>query len=692
VRPGLTFHPRFAVAAIDGEGACLLSERTEIALEGPVFAAIAGAIDGVRDADAVVDALTDFPPAHVYHALLELEERGYVTTASSSTGPLQAPEPRPPVTPPPRTLSIHPMAVGTVQLTDVMAALEHRGVVRATDGPRVVLTDDYLNPALGKLNRQAVESGAAWLLAKPVGELVWVGPVLGLADGPCWACLHHRLQRHRPLFEFLCRRVESQVPQVPMHTTTASLRCAAEEVLRWLAAWHARKDLAALAHRLVVIDTTTGTVQSHQAPSRPQCPVCSGRAAERVGELVSPVTGIVGTLEPLAGESSSVHVWVARPSPFADAETLAGLQAQRRHVNLGRGASAAEARASALGEAIERYSGVFQGTEPNIRASRCELGQRAIHPNHCMLFSDAQYQAGRLGGDASVPLPFDEEASLDWTPVQSWPQGEPRYVLTASLYYAYPADPATDFCRADSNGCASGRTREQAVLNGLLEVIERDATAIWWYNRLLQPEAPLAAVDDPVIDGLRREYEREGRRFWVLDLASDLGIPTYAAVTGRVAPPHEFLFGFGCNPVAAIALRRAVTEMHQVVAALAAVRDRSTLAPGLKTWLERPPPDLTYLHPGGEGSWSPSPAARHLDVADALGASLRPLLDRSLAVLVADLTRPDVGVPTVKVIVPGLRPSRPRFAPGRLYDVPVSMGRRRHRCSEADLNPTPFSL
>ena len=57
--------------------------------------------------------------------------------------------------------------------------------------------------------------------------------------------------------------------------------------------------------------------------------------------------------------------------------------------------------------------------------------------------------------------------------------------------------------------------------------------------------------------------------------------------------------------------------------------------------------------------------------------------------LVLDQTRPDIGMPVARVIVPGMRHFWARFAPGRLYDVPVGMGRRERPLAEADLNPVP---
>jgi oxazoline/thiazoline synthase len=47
-------------------------------------------------------------------------------------------------------------------------------------------------------------------------------------------------------------------------------------------------------------------------------------------------------------------------------------------------------------------------------------------------------------------------------------------------------------------------------------------------------------------------------------------------------------------------------------------------------------------------------------------------------------------VPVVKVVVPGLRHFWPRFGPGRLFDVPVRLGRLSRPTRYADLNPIPL--
>jgi len=63
-----------------------------------------------------------------------------------------------------------------------------------------------------------------------------------------------------------------------------------------------------------------------------------------------------------------------------------------------------------------------------------------------------------------------------------------------------------------------------------------------------------------------------------------------------------------------------------------------------------------------------------------------------LELLAANLTRPGVDVPVVRVMAPGLRPAFPRFAPGRLYDVPCALGWRCQPLNECELNPFPFFL
>ena len=86
------------------------------------------------------------------------------------------------------------------------------------------------------------------------------------------------------------------------------------------------------------------------------------------------------------------------------------------------------------------------------------------------------------------------------------------------------------------------------------------------------------------------------------------------------------------------------------------------------------------------------PAPRFESLADEIEHGRRLVEAKGMELLVLDQTRPAIGLPVVRVLVPGLRHFWRRFAPGRLYDVPVTMGWARRPLSEADLNPLPVAF
>ena len=86
------------------------------------------------------------------------------------------------------------------------------------------------------------------------------------------------------------------------------------------------------------------------------------------------------------------------------------------------------------------------------------------------------------------------------------------------------------------------------------------------------------------------------------------------------------------------------------------------------------------------------PFVNRADVRDDVDAVARVFGRAGLELLVLDQTRPDVGIPVVKVLAPGLRPFWARFAPGRLFDVPVRLGRLDAPTPYERLNPIPMFL
>ena len=115
---------------------------------------------------------------------------------------------------------------------------------------------------------------------------------------------------------------------------------------------------------------------------------------------VSPITGIVARLVP--GERGVAPEWcttgiaatLEADHNFSDLlDDRYFLQEGLRRRSGGKGKSPEQVRLSAIGELLERYSGVFDGTEQRRRARGSELGDAAIHPNACLNFSARQYAA-----------------------------------------------------------------------------------------------------------------------------------------------------------------------------------------------------------------------------------------------------------------------------------------------------------
>jgi ribosomal protein S12 methylthiotransferase accessory factor len=313
----------------------------------------------------------------------------------------------------------------------------------------------------------------------------------------------------------------------------------------------------------------------------------------------------------------------------------------------------------------------------------------AIPPNDVLLFSDAQSRPEQTGEEDShetqMAPPFDPSARIEWSPVWSLRDGRFKHIPTSQLYFFYSGPAAF---HADSNGCAAGNTLEEAIVQGFLELVERDAYAIWWYNRLRRAEVDLSHFNDSYVRDLQAQLAETGRRLWVLDVTSDLGIPTYVAILHWMQNGLENIeFGSGAHFDPRIAMLRTLTELNQFLSI--GLMGGGT---GEKSSLDGVTPlrlaDHPYLTPNGtvqpSSGWTAGPLDNTRQQVDACVDIAR---QAGLDFLVLNQTRPDVGVPVVRVIVPGLRHFYRRFGPGRLYDVPVKLGLLDRPLMESELTP-----
>ena len=422
--------------------------------------------------------------------------------------------------------------------------------------------------------------------------------------------------------------------------------------------------------------------------------------------LVSPISGVVTWLARTTDESDSwLHVYWAGSNPAVRSRSLSSLRRSLRSKSAGKGSTREQSEASALCEAIERYSGARCGDEIRIRKRFIDFAEEdeAVHPNDVQLFSEDQLDnAESINAKGHpyniVPSRLEPDAETDWTPAWSFTQRRHRYLPTSMLYNASAEQRGDGELIADSNGCAAGNTLEEAILQGFYELVERDAFAIWWYNGLRAPGVDLLSFDDEFLASAEDYYARCEREVWMLDVTSDIGIPVFVALSRRPdAETEDIIYGAGAHADPRLAALRALCELNQCLTWLprpggGGGRPMIDDPLALRWWETARIADCPWLAPAPDAplrQGSEYPVIETADTRDDVEHCRALVEARGMEFLALDQTRPDIGMPVVRVIVPGMRHFWARFAPGRLYDAPVEMGWREHPLAEADLNPAP---
>lgn len=769
--PLLQIRPHYHVEVIEPKQVYLLGEQDNHALTGQLYCQILPLLNGENNREQIVAKLEgEVPEEYIDYVLARLAEKGYLTEAEpelslevaafwsqlgvAPTIAAQGLKQSVALTKVGENVSDVTLAALATALMDVGIKVLPLGEDSSSAGLNVVLTDDYLQPKLADINQQALERGQTWLLVKPVGSVLWLGPVFVPHKTGCWGCLAHRLQGNREVENSVLqqKRIQQGLNGASMgclptaraalpSTQQTGLQFAATEIAKWLVKHYIYSNggtafFPTLDGKVITFNQTVLELKSHVLGRRPQCSSCGDRqilhrqgfepvklesrpkhfthdgghraftpeqTVQKYQHLVSPITGVVTELVRLTDPANPlVHTYKAGHG-FGSSVTLRGLRNVLRHKSSGKGKTDIQSRASGLCEAVERYSGIFQGDEPRKRATLAEMGDLAFHPESLIYFSDYQYahreELNAQGSAAAyrwIPHRFDPSQSIDWTPVWSLTEQKHKYVPTAFCYYNYPQPEETRFCRADSNGNAAGNTLEEAILQGFLELVERDSIAIWWYNRIRRPAVDLSTFDEPYFVDLQQFYQQINRELWVLDVTADLGIPAFAGFSRRTVGTSERIsIGFGAHLDPTIAILRALTEVSQVGLELDKIPD-DKLDGESKDWmLNVTVENHPWLAPDpsqGVKTAQDYPKSWTDDIYTDVMNCVKTAQTYGLEVMVLDQTRPDIGLNVVKVIVPGMRTFWTRFGPGRLYDVPVKLGWLDAPLCEAEMNHTniPF--
>lgn len=539
------------------------------------------------------------------------------------------------------------------------------------DAPALLVTPRFGPRTLGRFARQ--HQGREWMAARIHKNEVWCF----FSGSGCWQCLT----------DWLSLRDWPVARPGPAWGRRASM-------------WMRSQLDAQRPDGLRVGDLASGLATDHVIVRRPQCAVCGdpnlqgvrqgipreseAAKVQRLERYVSPVTGFLGSLR--VYQLAGVHL--------AEAEFLN--PGQKPAWAVGLGTTKLQAKLRCLGEAAERYSLGWQGHERAVERSWEDLGDERCESELLWPFSDRQYadRDNWNGGEWGFPwitAKLGRREVTRWSEAHSLVTGAKKLVPAEMVYFG--ARTRSKYFVSDTIGCAAGSSWEGAVLRGLFEWIERDAVAIWWYNRLKRPSVELDSHANRRAVPWLQFLKGCGRPFWVLDLTTDLGVPVAAAISESTRGSHVAM-GFGCDWDMELAFAKALRELCQVTKGIENCRfeslPRNSMERAFGRWSSRAAASKEpHLAPWERERRIPSSGSAGQRVVT-VEAVVSRLSQAGVEPLAVGYWRPEIDFPVARVLAPGLCHPWHRLGIRRLYEAPVRMGLLKQSKAEAKLNPVPF--
>jgi ribosomal protein S12 methylthiotransferase accessory factor len=363
-------------------------------------------------------------------------------------------------------------------------------------------------------------------------------------------------------------------------------------------------------------------------------------------------------------------------------------------------ADSEHARRVAIIEAAERYSAHDpRGTDYRWASAAQLQGQGLVVDTQRL----PRCSAVEYAHPGCPVRPFDPDARIRWVRGVELVSGQPIWVPAVMATYALPDRvPAENFTFRISTGYAIHSDPAQALIGGICEVIERDAVALTWLQRLPLPLISAEAAS-PVLDYLRGGARRHFMEPWLFDATTDLGVPTvYCLLIAEHDSRVRHVVGCAADRTLVGAAEKALAEALSVRASVrfaeppdsfadfAAVLDGARYMAGVER-----AEAFSFLTDRARKRIASARGALSADSGEALRELIGRFGPRGMQVIAVERSTRELreaGLTSVNVVIPDLQPMS--LAPlaqfkahPRLYDAPRAMGYP--VCSEKELNPWP---
>ncbi|MDD1674405.1 MAG: YcaO-related McrA-glycine thioamidation protein [Methanomicrobiales archaeon] len=311
-------------------------------------------------------------------------------------------------------------------------------------------------------------------------------------------------------------------------------------------------------------------------------------------------------------------------------------------IHSGKGIGRDQAEVSALMEAVERFSAEYRG-EPMQCASFEEIGiTHAVNPE-----------------DLILPRPLRMGEKVHWTPGWDLLDNEEIMIPSNAVYHPYSTMGMTEqLFRSDSTGLAAGNTPEEAILYGLLEVVEWDALSIASRTRCMGRR--IAVDRSGAVQDLLERFASQGICTYLWLLQGSTRIPTIAAAADDPASrdPAMLVMGAGTHTCPEIAAINALLEVAQTRATTLFGEEKDTGRSGMveRIGYERLKRlNQEWFTDAEEVSLSAVPDLSTGYIDDDVRRTLAEVGQVAERVCICDLSK--TGIPVVRVIIPGFEVS-----------------------------------
>jgi ribosomal protein S12 methylthiotransferase accessory factor len=221
----------------------------------------------------------------------------------------------------------------------------------------------------------------------------------------------------------------------------------------------------------------------------------------------------------------------------------------------GKGITKDHARASAMMEGFERYS-----------------AERHESDNTTIATLDEISALGDYIDPESLNLPKDfkkqnlNSMKLEWSIAKDIISEKEYYTPTNAIYHPYVGSEGSEsLFKSNTNGLASGNILEEAILHGIFEVIERDAWSIFELTHKNYAQIDLDSIESDIVNDTIDKFESEGIKIKLMDFTADINVPTIAASADDTITKDAGLLtlGMGTHLDPEVAILRALTEVAQ---------------------------------------------------------------------------------------------------------------------------------